>query len=263
MFIKYPRTCHLEGSRLQQGDTDYDQIPVSILTTGELVWEEKIDGANCGISFDENSNMILQCRGHVLTGGHRENQFNQFKTWAAANLDDFYCILGTRYIMYGEWCFAKHSVFYDALPHYFLEFDIFDKVNNVWLGTDARHKLLIELPIISVPVIHRGYIQNRKGIENLIRPSLYKTANWKQSLISQASKYNIDPNKSLSETDNSDMAEGLYLKQELNGIVIGRYKFVRYDFVQTIIESGTHWADRPILPNMLIEGFDIFSNIVT
>ena len=82
MFIKYPRTCHLEGSRLQQGDTDYDQIPVSILTTGELVWEEKIDGANCGISFDENSNMILQCRGHVLTGGHRENQFNQFKPWA-------------------------------------------------------------------------------------------------------------------------------------------------------------------------------------
>src|SRR5205807_2014548 len=32
--------------------------------------------------------------------------------------------LTDRYILYGEWLYAKHTVFYTDLPHYFLEFDI-------------------------------------------------------------------------------------------------------------------------------------------
>ena len=49
------------------------------------------------------------------------------KQWANAHRDAFYEVLGSRYIMYGEWMYAKHSVFYDALPHYFLEFDVLDR----------------------------------------------------------------------------------------------------------------------------------------
>lgn len=29
-------------------------------------------------------------------------------------------VLGNRHILYGEWLYAKHSVYYDNLPHYFL-----------------------------------------------------------------------------------------------------------------------------------------------
>ena len=43
--------------------------------------------------------------------------------------------------------------------------------------------------------------------------------------------------------------EGVYLKFEENGRVIDRYKFVRAGFTQTVSESGSHWASRPIIPN--------------
>ena len=258
MFIKYPRTPHLEGSRLQPGDTDSDQVSVNTLTEGELVWEEKVDGGNTGISFDDAGHLQLQSRGHVLTGGSREAQFNLFKNWANSHEEDFYIVLGTRYVMYGEWCYAKHSVFYDALPHYFFEFDVLDKETGKWLGTDARHALLRELPIVSVPVVHKGMVKGQKGVEALIKDSLYKTENWKQTLISQAAKHGLNPEQVVAETEKSRLAEGLYLKQELNGEVIGRYKYVRYDFVQTIISSGSHWADRTILPNVLMPDVNIF-----
>jgi hypothetical protein len=144
-MIKYPRTPHLEGSRLQPGDSDANQVGLSSLTHGLLVWEEKVDGANCGVSFDPQGRLQLQSRGHFLTGGARESQFNLFKQWATAWEEDLYCVLGDQYVMYGEWCYAKHSVWYDQLPHYFLEFDVLDKRTNAWLGTPERHQLLREL----------------------------------------------------------------------------------------------------------------------
>jgi hypothetical protein len=45
--------------------------------------------------------------------------------------------------------------------------------------------------------------------------------------------------------------EGLYIKVEENGQVIDRLKFVRPSFLQTILESQTHWLERPIVPNQL------------
>ena len=45
--------------------------------------------------------------------------------------------------------------------------------------------------------------------------------------------------------------EGLYIKVEDDEVVLDRLKYVRYSFMQTIIESNTHWIDRPIIPNKL------------
>ena len=258
MFLKYPRTPHLEGSRLQLGDTAADQVPVSSLVAGELVWEEKVDGANSGISVTEDVSIQLQSRGHILLGGAREAQFNLFKQWATALTDDFYLVLGDRYTMYGEWCYAKHSVFYDKLPHYFLEFDIYDRVDNYWLDTDSRHTLIRDLPVVSVPVVYRGMVKNKKGIESLIKPSLFKSENWLANLRLQAERHGLDPAQAVKDTEQSNLSEGLYIKHEKDGEVIGRYKYVRYNFVQTILDSGTHWSDRPILPNMLDKHVTIF-----
>ena len=121
---KYPRTPHLTGSKLQVGDEDLSQVSFSELEGKYVVAEEKCDGANSAISFDEKGEMYLQSRGHYLTGGYRERHYNLLKQWANVHRDVFFQVLGSRYIMYGEWMYAKHSVYYDALPHYFLEFDI-------------------------------------------------------------------------------------------------------------------------------------------
>jgi len=61
------------------------------------------------------------------------------------------------------------------------------------------------------------------------------------------------------QTDLSDLAEGLYLKTESQGEVTGRYKWVRPDFVQTILDSGSHHSRRPVLPNQLAPGVDLYA----
>ena len=69
-IIKYPRTPHIEGSRLQPGDEDLSQIPFAEIAGLPLVIEEKIDGANSALSFDPSGQLLLQSRGHYLTGGY-------------------------------------------------------------------------------------------------------------------------------------------------------------------------------------------------
>ena len=66
---KYPRTHHLESSRRQPGDEDLDSVPFRALIGRHLVVEEKVDGANAGLSFGARGRLLLQSRGHFLTGG--------------------------------------------------------------------------------------------------------------------------------------------------------------------------------------------------
>jgi hypothetical protein len=52
--------------------------------------------------------------------------------------------------------------------------------------------------------------------------------------------------------------EGLYIKVEEEGVVKERYKFVRGDFLSRIADSESHWMARPIVPNELAAGVDLF-----
>ena len=76
-LIKYPRTRHVVGSGLQKGDED-DYVSFKELEGKHLVVEEKIDGANTGVSFHDCT-LKLQCRGHYLEGHGDWPEFDQFK----------------------------------------------------------------------------------------------------------------------------------------------------------------------------------------
>jgi len=254
-MIKYPRTRHIVGSEIQTGDHDLKTASLSELKNRSLVIEEKVDGANSGISFDKNGELFLQSRGHFLTSGYRERHFNLFKTWAQIKKFDLFELLSDKYIMYGEWLYAKHTVFYDALPHYFLEFDIYDKENKIFFSTEERRKFLKDYDFIkSVPVIYEGQINSCEELENLIAQSLYKTADCMLNFIKLCESKNLDVERALTQTDSSNLAEGLYIKDEENGVVVNRYKFVRNDFVQQIQSNDDHWLDRPIIENLLAGG---------
>lgn len=248
---KYPRTPHIEGSRLQPGDEDLSQIPFSSIAGKNLVIEEKCDGANSAISFDENGELLLQSRGHYLTGGYRERHYNLMKQWAMVHKDAFYQVLGKRYIMYGEWMYAKHTVYYDALPHYFLEFDILDRETGVFLDTPSRHELIKELPVVSVPVLGTGVYQSKEEMLKLLGQSNYVTGNQRENLYRAAVKLGLDAERSCNETELSGFMEGLYIKVEENGQVADRMKYVRTAFLQCVDFSENHWIDRPIIPNRL------------
>ena len=250
-FFKYPRTPHIRGSNLQKGD-DPEDIPLDLLKGKFLVIEEKIDGANSAISFSEDKAIILQSRGHILSGGGREKQFDLFKSWATSHSAELWDCLGSTLIMYGEWCFAKHSEFYDQLPHYFLEFDIFDKEKKEFWSTELRHELLPSF-ICHVPVLSSGMCPSTLDkLTSFITHSLYKSKDWSKKLEQQAKDFNLDINLIKKQTDMTGLAEGLYIKWEDSGTVKGRYKFVRSEFIQHLVNGDDHWMDRPILPNICI-----------
>lgn len=248
---KYPRTPHVEGSRLQPGDEDLSQIPFDAIRGRHLVIEEKCDGANSAVSFDANGKLLLQSRGHYLTGGYRERHYNLMKQWANAHRNELFELLGTKYILYGEWLYAKHTVFYDALPHYFLEFDIMDRDTGVFLDTPTRHEILKNTSVVSVPVLGEGQYRTRDEMLKLLGPSKFVTGNQRQKLYDAAVKLGLDPEKSCDETELSGIMEGLYIKVEEDGQVVGRMKYVRAAFLQCVDFSETHWIDKPIIPNQL------------
>jgi hypothetical protein len=267
VLLKYPRTPHLAGSNLQPGDFDLSQVDLAELAGRELIVEEKLDGANCAISFDADRRVWLQSRGHWLVGGPRERHFEQLKSWASVHSGALWEVLGTRYVMYGEWLGAKHTVFYDALPHLFMEFDVYDREQGVFLDTSSRRALLGGVPVVSVPVVYRGAVTGTKQLKGLIGPSLYKTEHWRAVLAQTAESAGQDPEMVAAQSDDSDLAEGLYIKDEEDGSVVGRYKWVRASFCNAIIDgngaTSGHWLDRPHLGNRLAEGVDLYSDVLS
>jgi RNA ligase len=238
-FVKYPRTPHLFGSTGTDDDKHLDEAESKRFVADEsLIVEEKLDGTNVGIHFTPAGDMVLQCRGHLIGDGMHP-QYDLFKQWTAAKRFVLERCLEDRRILFGEWVYARHSLHYRRLPHYFFEFDIYDKRLEMFLSLDERLALIDGIGIVTVPVMHKGPIE-RSGLERLIGPSPFD------------SRFE---NPTTKRTDN--LLEGLYLRTEAAGVVSGRAKFVRPEFVEKVKQS-THWQHQPLVPNLLEPGADIW-----
>lgn len=213
-------------------------------------------GAN---SFSPDGDPLLQSRGHYLTGGKREKHFDLFKTWAGTHAAALYAVLGRRYVMYGEWLFAKHTIYCNRLPHYFLEFDILDKSTGAFLSTPARQALLQPVDFVRAEkVLHQGPVRCIQDLIAYIDHSHFIGGGHTRQLKRRALKQGLDAERVLKETDSSPVMEGLYIKVEEAGSVIDRFKFVRAGFLTTVMASQSHWLNRPIISNLLDEGVDLF-----
>ncbi len=238
-FVKYPRTPHLFGSKGTDDDKQMNEREsLRFLDDASLIVEEKVDGTNVGIHFARGE-MFLQCRGHLITEGMHP-QYDLFKQWAAVKRPVLEERLSDRYIMYGEWMYARHSIYYRQLSHYFFEFDMFDKQTERFLDLNQRLELLSGTGVQTVPIVHCGNLK-KKGLADLICPSAF------DSQFDNPLSGQID-----------DLVEGLYLRTELDGNVSGRAKFVRPEFVERV-KLSTHWQQQTLVPNQLADGVDIWS----
>lgn len=253
---KYPRTPHIEGSRKQPGDEDLDSVPFATIAGKRLVIEEKMDGSQAGISFDHEG-LRLQSRGHFLTGGPREAQFGLFKSWAWSVKSELQEILGNRYVMYGEWLWIKHTVFYNSLPHYFMEFDIYDSETDTWLSTARRRVMLDGSRIVSVKVLADGHFEKSDDLSGLVVPSNFIDQDLREEDLASACEC-AGYEKGIEQTDQTGLMEGLYIKEEDDNSVLGRYKFVRKSFLDAVAESGGHWFDKTFVYNKLAAGKTCF-----
>lgn len=239
-FVKYPRTPHLFGSTGTADDKHLGEEQSRLFVADQsLIVEEKLDGTNVGIHFKSNGQLVLQCRGHLITSGMHA-QYDLFKQWTAVKRDVLEERLQDRYILFGEWLYARHSIHYRCLPHYFFEFDIYDKVAEEFLSLKRRLGLLEGTGIYTVPVIHTGAVRK----EDL--PSLIGRSRFDSEFA----------NPITNGTD--DLMEGLYLRTELEDAVSGRAKFVRPEFIERVKQSE-HWQHQAMVPNLLRDDVDVWS----
>jgi hypothetical protein len=229
MLPKYPKTLHLEDSK---GERDPKAASFGPLFKQFLVVEEKMDGSMVSIFFDESANLHFFHRNQPVKG----EEFDQLKVWAQNLKNELFDTLSNRYVLYGEWLYATHTVFYDKLSDFFLEYDIYDSQEKIWLSTRARKQLLSHLPIQSVKILAQGTFTEFKQIKNLLGPSVFAS---------------IDRSKpQASYLDSSGMAEGLYIKHENDQEVLARYKYIRPEFIKILLQSP-HWKDREMIRNKL------------
>ena len=220
-FFKFPSTPHLatlSGVEIREDKvltaSDSNAFLSRILTV-----EEKVDGANLGISFDLSGNMRAQNRGGYLQLPG-SGQWRTLKDWLNLRADALFDTLIDRYILFGEWCYARHSVCYSRLPDWFLGFDIYDRRSGRFLSVTRRDALCSNMGIAQVPVVARGRFAFKQLVKLMAKSSL-----------------------------GDQPAEGIYLRSDSGKWLAQRAKLVRPEFLQSL---EAHWSRSRIKPNLLL-----------
>jgi hypothetical protein len=235
-LIKFPRTEHAFDAK-KYFSTDKTSITRDdlILSDSEfknllgkpLVFEEKIDGANLGIMIDYTGRILAQNRSHYVCDGIA-TQFNGLDIWISDHEVGLRKILQERsLIMYGEWCYLKHSIHYTNIPDYFICFDVYDKQTGKFYSRDIVTRMLEGTGISQVPVLETNKIITKK--EDLIEYLKLKS----------------------SYTDSR--IEGVYIRlhDPENQYLIKRCKLVRPDFLPEK-EETVHWSKKIPTKNIVL-----------
>lgn len=99
----------------------------------DIVIQEKIDGSNASIRYDEESGTLKAFSRRLELNA--DNTLNGFWDYVQTlNLDTFKEILGSRYIIFGEWMGAKHAIKYpENVYGKFWMFDVWDTQTEQYL----------------------------------------------------------------------------------------------------------------------------------
>ena len=209
---KFPRTQHIfniGGATADDrilSDDDYHDF----MNNDDVFIAEKVDGAQLGISLDEDYNIMIQNRSHYVNS-KSHSQFEKLDKWIYHHKESLYQILDQDTILFGEWLYAKHSISYTELPDYFLAFDLYNKKKKLFYNRDKLVEALKDTNIHYVPEMYRGKIENKQYL---------------LTLTQYRSEYT------------SGKVEGLYLKIFENDYVKARCKLVRNDFIC----GNQHWG---------------------
>jgi hypothetical protein len=138
---KYPRTPHLPWS---SGTSKDDKVlkEVDMFNGKNVVVTLKMDGENTSFYNDGLHARSIDSKDH-----QSRHWVKAFHSMVATQIPDEWRVCG-------ENLFAKHSIFYDNLPSYFLAFSIWRK--DECLDWELTRKLCNDWNIYMVPVIYEG-----------------------------------------------------------------------------------------------------------
>ncbi|HBA86881.1 MAG TPA: DNA ligase [Geobacter sp.] len=216
-FFRFPHTPHIIwlGEGVPRDDKVLTPSEVNGLLAGEVVVEEKLDGANLGISVSDEGKLRTQNRGQYLVEPY-DGQFKELSSWLKNREESLFESLGDKLILFGEWCAARHSLAYDRLADFFIVFDVYDRQSKRFWSSARRNELAKRLDLKVVPEVFKGKAT---------------VASLKKLLQSHTSAFRIGP------------MEGVVVRRESGDWLDERAKLVRPDFTQSIDE---HWRSRKI-----------------
>lgn len=221
-FFRFPHTPHIAW--LAPGKPRDDKV-LSLteskeLLAGEVVVEEKLDGANLGFSVSADGQLQAQNRGQYL-GAPYGGQFSKLKPWLSIHEQCMVEALGSDLIAFGEWCAARHSLDYDELPDWWLLFDIYDRTAGRFWSTPRRNAWAQMQGFRTVPCILSGTVTMHKLTQ----------------CVSQS-----------QSNFRSGSVEGIVVRREDTFWLHARAKLVHANFSQAI---GKHWRSRSLEWNQL------------
>lgn len=223
-FFRYPRTPHLTwlGRNAARGDKVLSAEDANELLSRDVLVEEKVDGANVGLSVSDAGVLRAQNRGTYIDRQTCHPQFKPLFRWLDAHRGNLIKALQPNLVLFGEWCYAVHSVRYTRLPDWFLAFDVWDRNSREFWSATRRDELTDTVGLSRVPKVAQGQFSLNEVIGML-----------------SASQLSTGP------------AEGVYIRRDANLRLVARAKVVRPEFVQQI---DSHWSARSMETNTLLSG---------
>ncbi|MBQ0930255.1 RNA ligase family protein [Ideonella alba] len=228
-FFRFPHTPHLAwlGAGEPRDDKVLSAQEAASLLEGEVTLEEKVDGANLGLSLGPDGALRMQNRGQYLHAPHA-GQFTKLPAWLTthgAAIADALLEHAQQLVLFGEWCAARHSLHYTRLPDWFLLFDVFEVDAGAGTGSFwsaiRRNALAARVGLATTPELKRGH---------------FTVADLKRGIAQWPSRFRDGP------------LEGIVIRRESTQCCEQRAKLVRADFTQAI---GEHWRSRRLEWNRL------------
>lgn len=156
--MKYPRTYHLPWSPGGTKDDKKLKSVDSFLTSpGEhkvLILTEKLDGSNTCLKQEG-----VFARSHNQVADHKSFDYIKGK-WSQLKYS-----LKEGEEIFGENCFAVHSLEYTALSDYFYVFNI--RYQGKWLSFQDVESRAQELGLQMVPKVFEGIVVTEKRLQSL------------------------------------------------------------------------------------------------
>ncbi|OWZ18996.1 DNA ligase [Phytophthora megakarya] len=231
-LLKFPRTTHLIDLGAATSDdlvSSIDHISIPADENTAIVITEKVDGANMGISLSPEGALAVQNRSHAINSeSHRQfRALDDFLSTHRAMLHEILHrdpLFPSRFILYGEWLAATHSIPYSKLGSLFYAFDLYDRETGHFWDRSSLQELLD---------ISAASCENDSAIQ--LVPKL-----WEGSVLPPHDELITMAQQRRSQFYDGPV-EGIYLKWEQFGRVKERSKIVRSDFVA----GDAHWSRRP------------------
>lgn len=210
MSAGFPRIPHLVPPHDARDDVVLSVAARAAFFATPVIVEEKVDGANVSIELDEARAPRISGRSGRTTMD-RAGQFGRLRAWAAERWPALDALLGAGEVIYGEWMYLTHGVFYDALPDLLIVLDLWSPARG-FIPVAERDARCAQVELSTVPVRFRGVLGGLDALSKLHGPSAFS----------------------------SELAEGLVLRREEDGRLVERAKWIAPGFEQV---SDAAWGD--------------------